>query len=420
MLQEIANPESNTHREIAMSLRTSRLLLAVMLAGVSSLSAAEPKSYRLPATDLKQPIIWGAVCEVPNGPSLAYGGQDQTAEDGRGHTRIKIKDEWKDISAELRKEHPLQKFHDRAEALATRQKEIQAKARRLYLRGEPADIQATRSETDLEKPLTELGKAIEKLTENLTPDEKPSRDLVVLSQRVQAARAGEHLLNAALSGTRIRRDLLLNATKGKEPLTPAILRTFQEMQIALSSATETLGAEPAPRALSPLVYEPKSQRFVLFGGDHLDYLTNDTWVFDPEIKKWLHQHPKTAPPPRANHTLKANGDGTITLSGGYTYTSNMDYCGGQYRNLDDGEWSYDVLANTWTGKGEAGKSGERTYRTGKFHPDFYLEGPKPDALTTAVELEGGAGEYLGVDASRRSCRVSTATGAPPSSIRTAT
>ena len=34
-----------------------------------------------------------------------------------------------------------------------------------------------------------------------------------------------------------------------------------------------------------------------FGGDHLDYLMNDTWVFDLAKKKWEQRHPKTAPPP---------------------------------------------------------------------------------------------------------------------------
>ena len=119
-------------------------------------------------------------------------------------------------------------------------------------------------------------------------------------------------------------------------------------QVELEQAAEALDAEPAPRALSPLVYDAKNKLFVLFGGDHLDYLTNDTWVFDPAKKTWRYRHLKVAPPVRANHTLKA-ADGKITLSGGYTYTSNTDYMGGQYRDLADGDWTYDVATNKWAG-----------------------------------------------------------------------
>ena len=48
--------------------------------------------------------------------------------------------------------------------------------------------------------------------------------------------------------------------------------------------------------------------------------------------------------PRANHRLKA-ADGKATLSGGYAYTSTTDYCGGQYKDVGDGEWVYDLAAD---------------------------------------------------------------------------
>ena len=114
------------------------------------------------------------------------------------------------------------------------------------------------------------------------------------------------------------------------------------------SGKPVVDAEPPARALSPLVYDSKSKLYVLFGGDHLDYLTNDTWVFDQAKNQWSQRHPINAPPPRANHKLSA-ADGKITLTGGYTYSSNTDYCGGQYVDLDDGDWTYDIAADRWTG-----------------------------------------------------------------------
>lgn len=153
------------------------------------------------------------------------------------------------------------------------------------------------------------------------------------------------------------------------------IRTLREKQEALEAEADALDAEPAPRALTAIAWDAKTKLFVLFGGDHLDYLTNDTWTFDPAIPKWTLRRPATAPPPRARHTLTAAGDGKVVLNGGYTYTSNTDYVGGQYRNLADGEWTYDVEADTWSGTGVAST---RVYRKGRLHPDHYLQGPAPD------------------------------------------
>ncbi|MEM7391899.1 MAG: hypothetical protein AAF492_06075, partial [Verrucomicrobiota bacterium] len=160
-------------------------------------------------------------------------------------------------------------------------------------------------------------------------------------------------------------------------------------------------AEPPPRAMygglarkqgeTPiepriLVYDRKTQRYVLFGGDHLDYLTNDTWLFDPEQKRWMQQHPSGAPPPRGNHRLETRGDGTIVMSGGYTYANNTDYLGGQYVDLDDGLWTYDITTSTWSG-GVLVPSDSRVYRSGPFHPAFYLQGDPPDPKAFAAWLE---------------------------------
>ena len=151
------------------------------------------------------------------------------------------------------------------------------------------------------------------------------------------------------------------------------VRRLSAEQVALEREAEKHDAEPPPRALSPLAFDAKTGLYVLFGGDHFDYLTNDTWVFDPASRQWTRRSPKSCPPPRANHKLAAAGDGKIVLTGGYTYTSTTDYVGGPYRDLNDGEWTYDIAADAWSGAGAE----SRTYRTGRLHPDFYLEGPAP-------------------------------------------
>ena len=178
----------------------------------------------------------------------------------------------------------------------------------------------------------------------------------------------------------------------KSAVSPDAFKILWNAQVALEQAAESLDAEPAPRALSPIAYDAKTKRFVLFGGDHLDYMTNDTWVFDPAKQRWEQRHPKTAPPPRANHTLTATGDGKVRLSGGFTH-NNTDiwYMGPLYQLRDDGDWVYDVAANTWTSL--AGQRGvapdQREYRTmACFLPQGFIEaGGRPDAAANEAKLK---------------------------------
>jgi hypothetical protein len=139
--------------------------------------------------------------------------------------------------------------------------------------------------------------------------------------------------------------------------------------------------------MSPIVFDPKTRLYVLFGGDHLDYLTNDTWAFDPDYKRWFEISQANGLASRAGHTLRAIGGGKVVLSGGYTYANNLDYMGGQYVNLEDGEWTCDVATGCWSGPVNARPLPFRVYRTGPFHPDFFLQGPKPDAAAFQEQLK---------------------------------
>jgi len=263
--------------------RTLALLVILLL-------AQDKKAHKLPSTDLKQRVLWGATLEVTDGPSLAFGGEDQQAEDGNPHTRIKVDGQWKSIVEELRAANPRQQECDQKRAAAAEARAARAKRRFAWFEG-----------------------------------------------------------------------------KGPAP---------EAESFSLDLEADALDCEPPPRALSPIVYDAKSKLFVIFGGDHLDYLTNDTWVFDPEKKKWSLRHPPSAPPPRANHLMVASGDGTVAVSGGYTYTSSTDYVGAQYRHLADGDWVYDIAADKWSGAGVSPAS--RVYRTGRLHPDYYMKDPAPE------------------------------------------
>jgi len=109
-----------------------------------------------------------------------------------------------------------------------------------------------------------------------------------------------------------------------------------------------LDRQPPARANSRLVFDPVNQKVVCFGGDRLDQLTADTWVFDSAKQTWEERNPAISPAPRAGHALlwlpKAK---KIMLLGGYTYTSTVDYCASLYRHLPTEAWTYDVATNRW-------------------------------------------------------------------------
>jgi len=310
------------------------LALSAMLF-TASLGIAAPKSYRLPSVDLKQPIIWGSEAEGA-GVVLAFGGQDQVGEEGRAPTRLKVDGKWIDLREELRKANPTQKTHD-----------AMAKLVRDFDRA----IVANRSDFF-------------------------GGTMTDFDGRTWVQKFAVHTKSPEFE-----------ALDKSFPPTPASYQELTRIQRRIEQFVQRIDAEPSGRALSPIVFDPKSKLFVFVGGDHLDYLTNDTWVFDPAKRRWELRLPMTAPAPRANHTLKANDDGTITLSGGYTYTSTVDYLGGHYRDLDDGDWTYDVASNTWKGANAGVASDTRVYRTGPYDPAFFTDCETPDRKSQLALLE---------------------------------
>ncbi len=344
------------------------LLFAISAIFLAAAVAHGQKPYRLPdlGEHFQDRIIWDAQAQSPNGFALAFGGQDQVSGDGIGHTRIKEKGgEWVGIYDELvRKQGELHKrWKSRVEEQGRLAAHL-AKLRRAYFEGTSYEAtQPLARDAAKQISLTQL------LVASAAGDAEALADDPRLGPATKAfrARAARFTKSANALAAKLPQNMVDDET----------LQEFDQLLVELGETADALAAEPPPRALSPLVYEPKSGMFYLFGGDHLDYLTNDVWAFDPKEKQWSLRLPNKAPRPRANHSLKATGDGKIVMTGGYTYASNTDYVGGQYMDLDDGEWVYDVQKNTWTGDGPMVAADERTYRTGPFHPEFYYQ-PPPD------------------------------------------
>jgi hypothetical protein len=322
--------------------------------------------YNLPAVELKERVIWGSVCEPGEGLGLSFGGEDQEADDGCSHTRVLREGKWVEIRSELEQANPFHEIVVPLLGLDFSCAKTAAQMRSEFFSDEQAAQQRRVGFLLLEEGEARIAKIIEQETPNSYID-------------VQGKLAIMYLQDAGWPVQKLR-------DKASELEPAERFAAIHTLRKRIQDAIAALDCEPPARALSPLCYVPQSKVYVLFGGDHLDYLTNDTWIFDPAIPQWRQLHPEQAPPPRANHKLAVDKEGKITLTGGYTYTSTTDYVGGQYRDLNDGTWTYDLATNKWSGSGEMVKPTERTYRTGPFSQDFFWQGDRPDKSAFQAKL----------------------------------
>jgi len=340
-----------------------------IVAATARMFAAPPdsdKPPRLSSTELKQPLIWSSECTSPAGFTLGFGGQDQQSDDGGGGPRVKIDGKWESISADLWRKHP-DRTRAGFEETSRELKRIRQVARHAWFED---NLHA------LEKQPREADRLREILT---TAKNWKARS----PQRQELANRKEYFMESFRNS--------LSKLELNTDLTPANLSQINTAIFALEELAELHAAEPLPRALSPLVYDTKTEKFVLFGGDHCDFLLNDLWLFDPKTKTWevrIAENDDAKPAPRANHRLTANGDGTITISGGYKYTSSTDYCGGQYKDHPrDVEYTYDIAANRWTSPAPEKPAPSREYRTGPFDPQFFFASEKAPSPSRAITAE---------------------------------
>ena len=142
-------------------------------------------------------------------------------------------------------------------------------------------------------------------------------------------------------------DAVVGLIGGKKTL--EVLKAARALQRKIEEAAEARYPVPPSRRNSPLAFEEKNRVFVLFGGDHEDYLMNDTWVLDLEKKSWRRANPDKAPSPRAGHALCAlPKSGRVALYEGYVQSSNADYGAIPYGPVSPLQlWLYDPKADRW-------------------------------------------------------------------------
>ena len=190
------------------------------------------------------------------------------------------------------------------------------------------------------------------------------------------------------------------------------LRAARSLHRGLDELAQRQWPVPPARRNAPLVFDARNKVFVLFGGDHEDYLTNDTWVLDLARGTWRRKAPALAPSPRAGHAMVyVPALGRVLLYGGYVPNSSADYGVGTWRPLRPRQlWAYDVAGDRWDlldafqqGKGKGKSEGEASVPPAAcefygYHGQYYnapaLAGDADGRLALVVPA-GRGGKYRG-------------------------
>jgi hypothetical protein len=333
--------------------------------------AERGKPYPVPPTKWEtRPVLWGWSSVLPDGSGLAFGGVHQTADDGIAHTSVKDGANWKPIVDDLRKANPLQPRVAQVRALRDACKDAIAAARNIYFEGAASDEQAKLVASGVNPSVENLSAGLGKFIADL----KGQAGLGEY-EAGQVAYAMKHL-NAAVGWIKP-----ITGSPAVEPLAD-----LRRGQIELEMAGEAFDAEPPPRALSLITWEPKTKLFVIFGGDHMDYQTNDLWVFDPAKSRWQQRHATSAPEPRGDHHFEPLGDGRIAMFGGYAFIK-----GRIYQHCGPARWIYDVQKNAWSADDQNEPMSPGDIRSAQYWPPAAPESAmmkaRPDATANEAKLK---------------------------------
>jgi len=345
---------------------------------------SEPKArgaeYKLTSGSHNHRTMWGWRIVRPDGTGLAFGGiaswttqeingQLQRSDDPCVRTQVRRDGKWVYIHEDLRKKNALQPLHTGILNLREPLKRITAKARHIFFEGREEAAEKASLEKEVAPQIAEfLGK------------------FKVLRAELARAGAGDPYASGQAARALAHFDRVPRMLEGLGTRTSHdSLLSLRQARVNLEQAAEFLDAEPPARALSMLAFDQKSGLFALFGGDHLDYLMNDLWVFDPRAERWMQRHPKLAPEPRGDHVLKSDGQGRLILRGGYLYNTAprpQGWASSPYVHTGTEEWTYDLATDAWSGSSAASleTAGARHYRNGGHLPEYFTADPRPDAV----------------------------------------
>jgi Galactose oxidase, central domain len=271
-------------------------------------------------------LKWGSLCyDAVNKEFLLFGGNNGGSEfnDTRTWIYSPAGNEWRRLKSESKL---IAGLRGKAEALRTGGQRLYGACANRYFRTElPSE-----SKVRLSEMAKKLGAGID-----------------ALAKELEGSGAGHEKTQCGWAATDLKSARALLARIGDAPSAEA-LKAGLAMKRALRHVEHSLLGEPPPRAHSPMVYDPATRKIVLFGGDRLDMLYADTWVYDCATRKWQERRPEFSPSPRAGHAfLHLPESKKLALVGGYRFDSQTGYQGAMYKQLPMQAWTYDVPGNKW-------------------------------------------------------------------------
>lgn len=113
-------------------------------------------------------------------------------------------------------------------------------------------------------------------------------------------------------------------------------------------ANDCIASEPTPRRNATGIFDPERKQFIVFGGDHGDYLLCDTWHYDCAKKKWKRVNPEFSPSPRfGGQMFWLPQTKTVAMLSGQTYLHKMVYQSFSQK-LEPDVWVYDPIKFAWS------------------------------------------------------------------------
>lgn len=163
---------------------------------------------------------------------------------------------------------------------------------------------------------------------------------------------GKHQLAAQFSLTKLKpaKDLFskIQTAYLTKSFQPKNLRELYALDKVFDETADLFLEFPAERKSAGISYNEKHKKILYFGGDHGNFLFNDTWLYDCQTKTWSRLFLKTSPKAsmtsgRFMHNIK--GDYSILL-GGVKYSKNFTYYGRKTSSIKD-VWKFDFSKNSW-------------------------------------------------------------------------
>jgi hypothetical protein len=243
------------------------------------------------------------------------------------------KNQWRRSEAGSAKSRELR---DGLKRVAKLQKDVVAAARNVYFANLPAKKESAAVKS---RVAVAQAAALKSITEVVARVEKEgaAAGINAATLAVVVRMSKEGLTAAKIAGDGF------SAGKVDAALIASADNAFWRLDEASFAAT----AEPTARRRASGHYDPVRKLYVLYGGDHGDYIHGDTWVYDCAKKSWRQAFPKISPPHRFGAQMFwLPGPKKIAMLGGSTYLSRMVYQRFS-QPLAPEVWAFDLEANTW-------------------------------------------------------------------------